>query len=176
MDEFAMLNGLLRVDSSEELDKAITEETSLLVIDDLALAALPEGYLAERAGEGRAIMGINIFANDLAKAAGFPSGGWPTPEEWAQTHNGHGEGSFYSYMFRSAPGQPSGAPVVASSTSRTECFRASWASCSKGAGAGDVGEWASRGGVADVRWLCRRDRRCIASAYGGCASSRHLRE
>jgi hypothetical protein len=103
-NELALLDGLLRVDSSEELDKAITDETSLLVIDRSALGALPEGYLAERASEGRAIMGINVFGNDLATAADFPSGGWPTPEEWAQTHNGHGEGSFYSFMFRSAPG------------------------------------------------------------------------
>jgi hypothetical protein len=103
-DELALLDGLLRVDSFEELDRAITDETSLLVIDRSALAALPEGYLSERASEGRAVMGINVFGNDLATVAGFPSSGWPTPEEWAQTHSGHGEGSFYSYMYRSATG------------------------------------------------------------------------
>src|SRR5690606_15507889 len=80
-DELALLGELERVESFGELRSALTEDVSVLAIDESALGVLPAGFLAEQYNSGRAVLGINIFIRDLAELVGAESTGpWPTPE------------------------------------------------------------------------------------------------
>jgi hypothetical protein len=131
-DELALLDELEHVASCGQLEAALTEDVSVLAIDESALGVLPAGFLAEQYNSGVAVLGST-----------FSPGTWRN--WWGRSRQDYGQPpnrgrlrmtgtatvrSIATCAVRRTARKLAIA-AVDSTTSRTGSFRRCWSSCWK---------------------------------------------